>query len=229
MDVLTEVFSRFCGQGRCFVIHGEALPVCQRCLGLYAGAAITGTWLGLSGIWRRGLPTPGLILLHAAMLLAAILGGVHVIDPGPTWRLLCGLWTGHVVVFWLVGAAVHLRIASKARPDTLFRAAARAEARGSDGVAASIPSSPMHGVEHAQRRRIRRVTPHTVAMIATVTVLAAAFPLLRGLGWHVWVAVIVAGAAMLVIAIAGAATAVTVWLGVGARRLSRLVRPSPPG
>jgi hypothetical protein len=42
------------------------------------------------------------------ILLAAMLGGIHVIDFGQSWRLLCGLWTGHVVVLWLVGGTRHL-------------------------------------------------------------------------------------------------------------------------
>ncbi len=33
MDSLTWIFSHICGQGRCFVIDGSPLPVCQRCLG----------------------------------------------------------------------------------------------------------------------------------------------------------------------------------------------------
>ena len=48
-------------------------------------------------------------LVHAAMLLTALAGGVHLIDPGPAWRFLCGLWAGHVMVMWLAGAATHLR------------------------------------------------------------------------------------------------------------------------
>ena len=136
--------------------------------------------------------------MRLKMLLTAILGGVHVIDPGPTWRLLCGLWTGQVTVLWLTLGGAHLR--HMCRP---------------------VTRSPL--------RWTGRDKLQAVGIAAGLTILAAAFPLLRGLGWYVWVAVILSGAAVLVIAVAGAAAAVTVWLGVHARRLTRRVRPSPPG
>lgn len=108
MDVLNQVFASLCGQQRCFVVDGLPLPVCQRCLGLYLGALLTGLWLLVSGVWRRGLPPTGLVTLHALLLGSALLGGTHVIDVGPRWRLFCGLSTGHVVVLWLVCGATQL-------------------------------------------------------------------------------------------------------------------------
>ena len=109
MEVLSEIFSHLCGRGRCFVAGGEALPLCQRCLGLYVGAAATAVWLAASGIWRRGLPSRSVFVAHLAMLAAGILGGLHVIDAGPAWRAACGLWTGHVAAAWLIGGALALR------------------------------------------------------------------------------------------------------------------------
>ena len=106
--MLTEFFSHVCGQGRAFALDGEALPVCQRCLGLYAGAALTGLWILATGLWRRALPERSVAYLNIVMLLAAMAGGVHWLDAGPTWRLVCGLWTGHVAILWLVGGAGHL-------------------------------------------------------------------------------------------------------------------------
>ena len=116
METITHLFSLVCGQARSFYVDGVALPVGQRCLGLYLGALLTALWLAGSGIWRRGLPGPGVLVTHGALLGAAMLGGLHVIDPGPQWRLLFGLWTGHVVTFWLIGAGVQLH--SSARPDS---------------------------------------------------------------------------------------------------------------
>ena len=108
METLREIFSFICGQGRCFVVNGTALPLCQRCMGLYAGAFLTTIWLVTSGIWRRGLPSWSVFLVNTATLLAAMLGGLHLFDYGPVWRLTCGLWSGHVAVLWLIGGAVHL-------------------------------------------------------------------------------------------------------------------------
>jgi uncharacterized membrane protein len=109
VEVLSEIFRHLCGRGRCFVAGGEALPLCQRCLGLYVGAAATALWLAASGTWRRGLPSRSVLLAHLAMLAAGILGGLHVIDAGPAWRVACGLWTGHVAAVWLFGGASALR------------------------------------------------------------------------------------------------------------------------
>ena len=68
METLTAIFGHLCGQGRPFVIDGAPLPVCQRCLGLYAGAAMTAAWLLASGVWRRGLPDRCILCVHLAML-----------------------------------------------------------------------------------------------------------------------------------------------------------------
>lgn len=108
MEFLTGIFSHICGQGNSFIIDGAALPVCQRCLGLYVGAALTAVWLALSGRWRRGLPTLGVLLLHIGPIVVAGLGGTHVMDAGATWRLMCGLWTGHMIMWWLIGGVVRL-------------------------------------------------------------------------------------------------------------------------
>lgn len=105
MDFWREMFSHVCGQGRCFVVDGEALPLCQRCLGLYVGAAVTGAWLVASGLWRRGFPGVWAVVMQCGLLLVALLGGIHVVDPGARWRMMCGLWTGHVAVLWLSFAA----------------------------------------------------------------------------------------------------------------------------
>ncbi len=105
---LGSLFSYVCGQGRCFVIHGSVLPVCQRCLGLYAAVVVSGTALLFSGTWRRGYPSRNKVVLHALMLLTAMLGGLHAIDGGPAWRLICGLWTGHVAVVWVSGGVAVL-------------------------------------------------------------------------------------------------------------------------
>ncbi len=108
MDLAVEFFSHLCGRDRCFVIDGVALPLCQRCLGLYLGVAATAVWIAAGRLWRRGLPPRGLLAVHGAVLLAALLGGLHVIDAGATWRLVCGLVSGYVFLVWLVTGAGHL-------------------------------------------------------------------------------------------------------------------------
>jgi len=108
LDGLREAFASVCGQGRCFVVEGRALPVCERCLGLYVGAAATGAWVVASRVWRRGLPSRGVAWAEIAFLVLALAGGVHWVDAGPAWRMACGLWLGHVAMVWLAGGAGHL-------------------------------------------------------------------------------------------------------------------------
>jgi uncharacterized membrane protein len=108
MEALTAIFGHVCGQARCFVVDGVALPVCARCTGLYLGALLTGLWLLAGGLRRRGLPDRHVVVLQVGALILALLGGIHVVDFGARWRLLCGLWTGHVAVVWLVTGAAQL-------------------------------------------------------------------------------------------------------------------------
>lgn len=114
MELLTALFGHLCGQARCFVVDGVALPVCQRCTGLYVGALLTGMWLLAGGVRRRGLPELSVVCIHAGALIVALLGGLHVFDFGPAWRLMCGLWTGHVAMTWLVTGATQVRAWTRA-------------------------------------------------------------------------------------------------------------------
>ncbi|MCJ7543291.1 MAG: DUF2085 domain-containing protein [Phycisphaerae bacterium] len=116
MDLLIELFGYLCGRGRCFVVDGAALPVCERCLGLYVGAAVTVVWVVAARLWRRGLPPGAVVAGHLVVLAGAMLGGLHVIVSGPLWRLICGLTTGHVLMLWLALGAVHLWRAGRLSP-----------------------------------------------------------------------------------------------------------------
>ncbi len=109
METLTSIFAHVCGQGRCLVVDGTALPVCERCTGLYLGALLAAMWVLAQGVWRRGLPSLPLVCAQAGTLVVALLGGLHVLDFGPGWRLLCGMWTGEVAVLWLVNGVTQLQ------------------------------------------------------------------------------------------------------------------------
>ncbi len=109
--VLYAVGSLICHQQpeRSFHLAGSQLPVCARCLGLYAGAAI-----GLAGWWmhagRRASPLPrdraAQMLAVAALptLITVASAGLNVGDPPNTWRALLALPLGAAA--GLVGAAV---------------------------------------------------------------------------------------------------------------------------
>jgi hypothetical protein len=113
---MSDFFGLICGQSRCFVAAGVTLPFCQRCLGLYTAAGLTAVFLLASGLHRRTLPTPPLSVVHGVLLITAMLGGIHVIDPGPRWRFLCGSWSGQIFAIWLWGGANRLSWRSKEAP-----------------------------------------------------------------------------------------------------------------
>ena len=183
METLTAIFAYLCGQGRPFMIDGAPLPVCQRCLGLYAGATMTAAWLVASGVWRRGLPDRRTMWLHTAMLMAAMLGGMHLFDPGPAWRLVCGLWTGHVAMLWLVGGAVELRSAVVVEERDHSRAHTAIAS-----PAAFLLAGP------------------------TLAILAVLFSRYVHAGWYIWTAVAAVGAVLLAAALSAAAAMTARWI-----------------
>jgi hypothetical protein len=65
-------------------------------------------WIAAGRLWRRGLPPRIVLVVHVAVLAAALLGGLHVIDAGAAWRLVCGLLSGHVFLLWLTSGAGYL-------------------------------------------------------------------------------------------------------------------------
>jgi len=151
VETAEHLFSFICGQARPFVVDGVPLPLGQRCLGLYLGAELTAVWVLAARLWRRGLPGTGLLAVNFAMLVAAMLGGLHVIDPGPLWRFGFGLWTGHVAVLWLACSAGQLRSCADpySRPELRWRAAdttlALAFPAGLAALAALFPLVPPFG------------------------------------------------------------------------------------
>ncbi len=149
MEWLTEIFAHVCGQGRCFVADGAPLPVCQRCFGLYLGVAVTGVWLAVSGVWRRGLPSWSVFVVNVVMLLVAMVAGLRVIDGAAAWRVMCGAWTGHVAALWLVGAAVHLRRLRKAAPQLPWRRRDKVQALAAAPVLAALAlAAPTQSLWH---------------------------------------------------------------------------------
>jgi len=220
MDALTYIFSHVCGQGRPFVLDGEALPVCQRCLGLYAGAALTGLWLVASGAWRRALPERSVAYANIVMLLAAMAGGVHWVDAGPTWRLVCGLWTGHVAMLWLAGGAGHfLRLAGIdsigfRRPFLRFgaaglltRRAARTQAAQWRGGCGDPPPQVFDNPPWPRGLRVQALAAGPV-----LAAVAFAFTQFISTGWPVAAALVVAGAAFLALALVCAILGVAWWV-----------------
>jgi uncharacterized membrane protein len=92
MEPLTAAFSHVCGQAAAhtWAPGGEALPVCQRCLGLYCGAVAA---LLLMLLVR---PNPGFLLrwLFSLFLLQMVPFGFHWVEQGPLTRTVTGYLFG---------------------------------------------------------------------------------------------------------------------------------------
>ncbi len=187
MELLNECFRCVCSQSRCFAIDHVSLPVCQRCLGLYAGVLCAFVWLLLTGVWRRGLAPNGVLALHVATLLVAMAGGLHWLDLGPRWRMACGLWTGHVVTLWLVGGCAEQMWRSR------------------EGIRRCLWSRTLTWA--------RREILQAVFALPVLCALAAGFYRLEWLGWWFWSLAATAGLAIASLAVASGAVVlvVSVW------------------
>jgi hypothetical protein len=193
METLTEGLQYLCSQSRCFSIDQTPLPVCQRCLGLYTGFALTVVWLALSGIWRRGLAPNGVLALHVGVLLVALAGGLHWIDPGPRWRLACGLWTGHVAAFWILGGIREKLTGPWGRGDRHV-----------------FPKRDEACCTQEMRLTFSRSeTTQAVLALPLLFALAMSFYWLEGLGWWFWTLCVVAGIVTTFTAVAAAIVVLT--------------------
>ena len=92
LDWLNHFFSVVCGQdlGHTWAPGGIPLPCCQRCLGLYAGAAVAA---GLH-LWLRPRLTGRFLGVHGAFLLAMAPFGFHWAPQGPALRTATGILFG---------------------------------------------------------------------------------------------------------------------------------------
>jgi uncharacterized membrane protein len=99
-EFLTRAFGLVCGQhtDHTWAPGGLLLPFCQRCTGLYGGAALT---LVLLLVCRPAL-TGWFLRVHGLFLLAMAPFGFHWVPQGPEVRTLTG-WgfgAGLVVLLW---------------------------------------------------------------------------------------------------------------------------------
>jgi uncharacterized membrane protein len=99
---------------RSFHLAGSQLPVCARCLGLYAGGAVGLAFWAIAAPRARRVPAPR---AAAALIISGIPTGLTVAaawlglgDPANIWRAAFALPLG-TVAGWVVGAAAtkHLK------------------------------------------------------------------------------------------------------------------------
>jgi uncharacterized membrane protein len=98
MSLLRALFSHICGQGHCWVLGVQTLPLCQRCIGLYVGA-----FCGLVLVLIfRARPRAGIYWIHGVFLLLMVPFGFHLIEHGPLLRTFTGALFGFGLVYYLV-------------------------------------------------------------------------------------------------------------------------------
>jgi uncharacterized membrane protein len=118
MDPFYHLFSAVCGQqpDHTWSPGSVFLPCCQRCLGLYAGAAVA------LALHRRFKPklTGRFLEVHGLFLFVMLPFGFHWLPQGPVLRTLSGILFGFGVVtfLWLpIATRIEKRRQNRAPPD----------------------------------------------------------------------------------------------------------------
>ena len=98
-DALSLVYHAICAQDplHTWSPGGTALPLCQRCTGFYAGAAIA----LLMQVTLRFAPGPRFLTVHGLFLLAMIPLGYHWVPQDAVVRAVSGVLFGAGVVSFL--------------------------------------------------------------------------------------------------------------------------------
>jgi uncharacterized membrane protein len=98
-EILAHWFAAVCGQdpGHTWAPGGILLPCCQRCTGLYVGAAVA----MLLHLGLRPKLSGRFLEIHGAFMLAMVPFGFHWVAQGPTLRALSGVLFGFAVVTFL--------------------------------------------------------------------------------------------------------------------------------
>lgn len=86
MEHIREVFALVCSRAHCWVLGGETLPFCQRCTGLYAGAAVA---VVLYMVFRPRSSSLSL-WIHGLLLLLMVPFGYHLVPQNGVLRTLTG-------------------------------------------------------------------------------------------------------------------------------------------
>lgn len=103
-DLAQTVFGYLCHQetGRCWAPGGAALALCQRCTGVYAGAAL-GVFLAS---FMRYTPDRKTLILHIIFILQMIPFGLHWIPHGATMRMLTGQLFIYGILYFIIANIV---------------------------------------------------------------------------------------------------------------------------
>ncbi len=100
-DIADFVFSHLCHQeaARCWAPGGIVIAFCQRCTGVYAGAALVLFLLPL----MKFKPSRKILFIHGLFMIQMLIFGFHLIPHSATLRTLSGqlFITGVFYFLWL--------------------------------------------------------------------------------------------------------------------------------
>ncbi|MDB6026312.1 MAG: hypothetical protein JWM68_2535 [Verrucomicrobiales bacterium] len=115
MDFLTKCLSWVCGQAadRSWVFGDEMFPLCQRCTGIYAGAAIA----AIIFCCTRRRPHRWTMMIHVLLVGQIIPAGLHWCFDTPVLRTLSGGWFG-IGLIGLMSRQIAVRFHSESRTDS---------------------------------------------------------------------------------------------------------------
>jgi hypothetical protein len=100
LEVLDHLLGFVCGQNpnHTWAPGGIPLPCCERCLGLYGGAACAAALL----LWLKPSFNGRFLTAHGTLLLLMAPFGFHWLPHGPFIRTMTGIWFGAACVAFLV-------------------------------------------------------------------------------------------------------------------------------
>jgi hypothetical protein len=98
LEFVTQIFDFLCSQYHQCIVGGVSLPFCQRCTGLYVGAAMAGGAVLLC----RPRPTALYLWAHGLMLLQMVPFGYHLLPQVGFLRMLTGQMFGIGLIGYLV-------------------------------------------------------------------------------------------------------------------------------
>jgi uncharacterized membrane protein len=98
MERLAELFSYLCGQVHLCTIGREAIPICERCTGLYVGAA----YVLLVLVIFRPEPSKRMLWFHGLCMLLMLPFGYHFVAHGTMMRMAMGQLFAYGLVYFLL-------------------------------------------------------------------------------------------------------------------------------
>jgi uncharacterized membrane protein len=192
MALLNHIFSAACGQNldHTWAPAGLLLPCCQRCLGLYAGAAVA---MGLHW-WLKPRLTRRFLEVHGLFLLVMLPFGFHWLPQGPVLRTLSGIVFGFGIVTFL-----------------WLPLAARIELRRHDGADQQTSEPIPNEHDTLWRRQVRswRQAAYACGLLGCMLFV----PLLAGGGGH-WAALVLSAVAICGLATLASLAAANVCLAI---------------